>query len=201
VNIALSFYWTFRRLSQRIRESVFWCKFPTLCLLVLLIRVVLRWSWAWNMVELYWREDRNRPTRRKFSLIATLSTSNLTWTAPVSNPSLLREQPADGHLSYAWKSSSYPTDNRSRVHYEDQLIGAVQGSGRLVLWGSCGAPNCTVWQSAEFLNTTALCAYSYHWISNGKFFFPTAKHMLRISQVSLHQRQTTKVKYIWTVFL
>jgi len=78
------------------------------------------------MVELDGREDRSRPTRRKLSLIVTLSTSNLTWTAPASNPSLLREQPADGYLSYVWKSSSYPTDNRSRVHYEDQLVGAVR---------------------------------------------------------------------------
>jgi hypothetical protein len=163
VDSAVSFCWTFRRLSHRIRESVFWCKVPTLCLLVLLIRVrFLRWLWVWSMVELYWREVRSRPTQRKLCLIFTLSTSNLTWTAPASNPSLLHEQPADVHPSYVWKSSSYPTDNRSHVHCKDQLVRAVQGSGRLVLWGSYGAPNYTMWQSAELVDATAVGAYSYH---------------------------------------
>ena len=160
---AVSFYWTFRRLSHRIRESLYGRKVPTLCLLVLLVRVVLRWSWVWSVVELYWREDRSRPTQRKLFLSAVLSTSDLTWTAPAFNPSLLREQPAEVHLSYVWKYISYLTDNRSHVHYKDQLVSAVQGSGRLVLWGSYGAPNYTVWQSAEFPNATAFGAYNYHW--------------------------------------
>jgi hypothetical protein len=49
-----------------------------------------------------WNEiDRGKPTtRRKTSPSATLSTTNLTWTDPGSNPGLRGERPATNRLSH-----------------------------------------------------------------------------------------------------
>jgi hypothetical protein len=65
------------------------------------------WRWAvfyqvLQVMEHQWNEiDRGKPTtRRKTCLSATLSTTNLTWTDPGSNPGLRGERPATNRLSH-----------------------------------------------------------------------------------------------------
>jgi hypothetical protein len=60
-----------------------------------------------QLMEHQWNEiDRGKPTtRRKTCPSATLSTTNLTWIDPGSNPGLRGERPATSRLSHgmAWK--------------------------------------------------------------------------------------------------
>jgi hypothetical protein len=55
-----------------------------------------------QLMEHQWNEiDRGKPTtRRKTCPSATLSTTNLTWTDPESNPGLRGERPATNRLSH-----------------------------------------------------------------------------------------------------
>jgi hypothetical protein len=61
-----------------------------------------------QLMENQWKEiDRGKPTsRRKTCPSATLSTTNLTWTDPGSNPGLRGERPATNRLSHG-KAKTY----------------------------------------------------------------------------------------------
>jgi hypothetical protein len=78
----------------------------------------LWWRWAvffcqvLQLMEHQWNEiDRGKPTttRRKTCPSATLSTTNLTWTDPGSNPGLRGERPATNRLSHGTAYSEVVT--------------------------------------------------------------------------------------------
>ena len=176
--------WFLFEFSPTVRKIVLCPRAPTIFLLVLL-RVVIRWSWVWSMVESCWLEDWSRPTLRKLCLRATLSTSNLTWTAPASDRSLHREKPADVHLSYVWKSISYPANNNvSHVGYEDRLVGAAQGNAHFVLW--------------EMERPTTLCG------KEQSFLMPL-RNMLGVAEEPLpqffHSIRDKRINYLSTVYM
>jgi hypothetical protein len=105
-----------------------WC-YGRITVLRLLVQP-LWWGWAvfyqvLQVMEHQWNEiDRGKPTtRRKISPSATLSTTNLTWTDPGSNPGLSGERLATNRLSHGTaKKGVCIYNNRGTVSSSDLTL-------------------------------------------------------------------------------
>jgi hypothetical protein len=85
--------------SQHRKDHCLYVNLPPPCPLVLLLIVVFRGRWLWNINGLK-LTGKNRSTGRKIRPNVALSTTNLTWNSSGSNPSLRHDWPAINSLSY-----------------------------------------------------------------------------------------------------
>ena len=84
---------------QHPKDHCLYVNLPPPCPLVLLLTVVFRGRWVWNINGLK-VTGKNRSTGRKPRLNVALSTTNLTWSSSGSNRSLRHEWPAVNSLSH-----------------------------------------------------------------------------------------------------
>jgi hypothetical protein len=117
--------------------SALWCM-KELCLLVLLLRGVLRWRWVWSISGLTLTGE-TWSTWRKTWPSTALSTTK--WTGPGSNLGVYGDRSATTWVTaqlwsqkfiYVFKNSV--STSQKTLSYNVQLVNAVWGNNSCLLW-------------------------------------------------------------------